>query len=219
MTHPLTPALIGAAALAGYLIGLLLRRNLNQLRYRQGTETDQPAPGPRRWVPWVTAATIATLATTALYGTHPWYALPLLPLAAAGPWLAAVDLDVYRLPNRITAPVAAATALTVAVAALATRSWPVAILSLFGGILAAVVFLTSNLLTRGGIGMGDTKLATIVGLAIGPAGLMPVAAALIAGSFTAIIWAKTTRHTGPVAYGPWLLAGAWLSMAVVAVTV
>lgn len=208
MTHPLTPALIGAAALAGYLIGILLRRNLNQLRYRQGTETDQPAPGPRRWVPWVTAATIATLATTALYSPHPWYALPLLPLAIAGPWLAAVDHDVYRLPNRITAPVAAATALAIAAAALATHSWPVAILSLFGGILAAVVFLTSNLLTRGGIGMGDTKLATIIGLAIGPAGLMPVAAALIAGSFTAIIWAKATRHTGPVAYGPWLLIGA-----------
>ncbi len=212
MTHPLTPALIGSAALAGYLIGLLLRRNLNQLRYRQGAETDQPAPGPRRWVPWVTAATIATLATTALYGTHPWYALPLLPLATAGPWLAAVDLDVYRLPNRITAPLAAATTLAVAAAALATRNWPIAILSLLGGILAAAVFLTTNLLTRGGIGMGDTKLATIIGLAIGPAGLIPVAAALIAGSFTALIWAKATRHTGPVAYGPWLLVGAWIGL-------
>ena len=38
------------------------------------------------------------------------------------------------------------------------------------------------------------------------------AAALLAGSAAALIWIKTTKHTGGhLPYGPWLLAGAWIA--------
>lgn len=210
MINPVTLTLtVAAAAAAGFGAGVLARRNLDRLGYRQGDETHQPAPAPRRWVPWITAAALATLTLAAMVSPQPLLMLPMTPLALTGAWLAAVDLDVHRLPNRITGPVAVATALVVGTVATLTGSPFVAILSLLGGILAGLVFLASHFLTRGGIGMGDVKLAAVAGLALGAHGLNHVTLALITGSLPAIIWAKATQRTEPVAYGPWLLLGAW----------
>lgn len=214
MINPVTLTLtVAAASVVGYGAGVLARRNLDQLGYRQGDERDLPAPTPRLWVPWVTAGAAATLTTAALLSPNPVLILPMTPLLLTGAWLAAVDLDVYRLPNKVTGPTAAATILTAAAAAGVTNRVSVAVLSLLGSILAAVVFLASHLLTRGGIGMGDVKLAAIAGMAIGVHGLDRVALALITGSLTALIWSKATKHLGPIAYGPWLLAATFLAAA------
>ena len=120
--NPLALALATAAAAAGFGIGEVMRRNLNRLNYRLDTERDQPEPSQRRWVPWITAAAAGLLSIAAINTPQPWLILPLLPLALTGAWLSAVDLDVYRLPNRVTGPVAAATAAGVAAAALATHN-------------------------------------------------------------------------------------------------
>ena len=143
----------------------------------------------------------------AIYTPQPWLILPLLPLTLTGAWLSAVDLDVYRLPNRATGPVAAATAAGVAAASLATHNPSVAIASLIGGITAGGIFLLSHLITSGGIGFGDVKLAAIAGLALGTHGIGPIILGLIIGSIAAITWTKATHHTGAIAYGPWLLLG------------
>ena len=202
-----------AAAAAGYGIGVGTRRNLDRLGYRTGDERDLPAPAPRRWVPWVTAAATATLAAVAAANTWPVLILPFLPLALAGPWLAAVDLDVNRLPNRVSGLVAAAIAVTVALVTVVTDKPSVALSAALGGLLAGVVFLASHLLTRGGLGMGDVKLAAAAGLAIGVYNLTLVLVGVLIGSLAAIVWAKATRHSGPLAYGPWLLLGAWAAAA------
>lgn len=202
-----------AAAAAGYGIGVGTRRNLDLLGYRRSDERDLPIPAPRRWVPWVTATATATLPAVAAANASPVLILPFLPLALAGPWLAAVDLDVNRLPNRVSGLVAAAILVTVGLVTVVAGKPSVALSALLGGLLAGTVFLASHLLTRGGIGMGDVKLAAAAGLAIGAYNLTLVLVAVLIGSLAAIAWAKATRHSGPLAYGPWLLLGAWTAAA------
>lgn len=209
MITPITLILTLTAAAAGYNIGSYTRRNLDRLSYRQGDERERPCPTPRRWVPWVSASAAATIPAVGAFNAQPLLYLPLLPLALAGPWLAAVDLDVQRLPNRVTGLLAAAVAGLVVLVTIVTGVPAVAVYAVLGGILAGVVYLASHLLTRGGLGMGDVKLATVSGLTIGTTGLSAVVAAIMIGSLAAIIWAKTTRHTGPLPYGPWLLLGTW----------
>lgn len=214
MINPVTLTLTtAAAAAAGYSIGLVARRNLDRLGYRTVQEHQQPAPPPRRWAPWITAAAAASLTTAAMLSTQPLLMVTVAPLVATGAWLAGVDLDVQRLPNRVTGATATATMLLVIIVAVLLGNAAVAILSLLGCVLASAVVLVSHFVTRGGIGMGDVKLAAIVGVALGHQGPNAVTVSLVIGSVAAILWSKAAKHTGPLAYGPWLLLGAWTASA------
>lgn len=206
-----------AAAAAGYGIGTITRRNLSRLGYRRGDERDLPAPPPRRWVPWATAAAAATISAVAAVSAQPIRYLPLVPLAMVGPWLAAVDVDVQRLPNRVNGVLAGAVAVGVVLVAVGSGELSVAVYAALGGILAGAVYLITHSLTRGGIGMGDVKLAAVAGLALGATGLTPVLAAILFGSVGAIVWTKVSHHHGFVAYGPWLLLGTWAATVLTAV--
>jgi len=107
--NPVTLSLTVAGAAAAYGAGVAARRNLDRLGYRLDDELNRPTPAPRRWVEWVTVAAVATVAVAAATAPQPLLVLPILPAALTGAWLAAVDLDVNRLPNRVTGPVAATT--------------------------------------------------------------------------------------------------------------
>ena len=205
--HPILAIALAAAAAAP--LGWWLRRNLATLDYRAGDERDLPAPGPRWWIVWVTVIVIAGLTFAIVYSADPAVRAVCLPLAIAGPWLAAVDLDVMRIPNRVLAPTAAVTAVAVIVVALWAAGPAAAILAAVGGLLAGGVFAAIHFVTRGGVGMGDVKLAAVLGVALGPLGLNAAWLALLAGSLAAFVWAKATSRSGPVPYGPWLLLGAW----------
>ena len=204
--------IIVLATAAGAPLGLWLRHNLATLNYRHADEADFPAPGPRWWVVWASVLAIGGLASGAVMSHDTLAHLPLIPLALTGPWLAAVDFEVLRLPNRVLAPTAAATLLAVVSIAVATQNWmtlivPTVAALATGGVLTAVHFAS-----KGGIGFGDVKLATVIGLAVGPLGVGAVWLSVLAGSLTALVWAKTTRRVGELPYGPWLLSGSWIAM-------
>lgn len=92
-----------AAGAVATVIGETLRRQLQLLTYRRPTETSLPPPGPRWWV--TGAAAIAVTALTARFvPSRPEVLWMLIPLALAGMWLAAVDIDVRRLPDRAILP-------------------------------------------------------------------------------------------------------------------
>jgi leader peptidase (prepilin peptidase)/N-methyltransferase len=117
--------------------------------------------------------------------------------------LAAEDLRSRRIPNVVTAP-AAVTAVALRVAL--ERSELVEIL--VAGAAAFTFFLILALLTRGGLGMGDVKLAGLLGLLLGTA----VAAALfigtLAGGVASIALLARGRGRGTtMAYGPYLCLG------------
>jgi leader peptidase (prepilin peptidase)/N-methyltransferase len=118
--------------------------------------------------------------------------------------LAAIDLQTRRLPNAITLPVAV-TALVLR--ALFERSALVEVA--VAGVAAFAAFWVVALITRGGLGMGDVKLAGMLGFVLG----REVASALLVGVFAGGIWSLAllaTRRAGmrsAIAYGPFLAFG------------
>lgn len=209
----LTALLIGAAGAAiGAVLGVWTRRNLATLSYRLDDEQDLPTPGQRRWIICVSALSLGSI-TAWLTATNAWALAPvLLPLSLTGPALAAIDLDVMRLPNRILGPVAvlALLGLTSTLFVVGERSAVVG--GLIGAIIAGGAFWLLSVLIRDGIGRGDVKLATVIGFSAGAVSPATAWWSLLIGAVTAVIWAKSTHQRGPFAFGPWLLVGAWIAI-------
>lgn len=206
--------------IVGGLVGLgwgaVLRTQLGRLTYRTADETSRPSPGRRWWLLPVTAASV--MAVVALAVQPGWGWITVAPLALAGPWLAAVDFDVCRIPNRILAPLAALTAMALIAVAYLRPDPAVAWSGLVGSLVAGGIFAAIHFLTRGGIGFGDVKLIAVIGLALAPQGLSTVWVALLAGSIIGALWGLITAQKGSFAYGPWLLSGAWLAVIIASFT-
>lgn len=123
--------------------------------------------------------------------------------------LAAIDATSRRLPNVITLPTATA-ALILRVAFERSELVEVAV----AGVVAFVVFLLLSVLTRGGLGMGDVKLAAMLGFLLGYKVLGALTIGVVAGG----IWSAgllLTRRAGlrtAIAYGPFLALGGAFSI-------
>lgn len=208
--------IVAIAGLAGLGWGAVLRAHLRRLTYRTAGETHRPSPGRRGWLVPVTAASFAAVA--ALAGSPGWGWITAVPLALAGPWLAAVDFDVCRIPNLVLAPVAALTTVALIVVAGLRCDTAVVWAGLIGSLIAGGIFAGVHFLTRGGIGFGDVKLAAVIGLALASDGLSAVWVALLAGSIIGAAWGLITAQNGAFAYGPWLLSGTWLAAIIAAFT-
>jgi leader peptidase (prepilin peptidase) / N-methyltransferase len=142
-------------------------------------------------------------ATVQLGGDRLVSGVLLLAVLAA---LAAIDVEERRIPNAIVLPAAAAMlALQIALAPERALEWTLAALG------AAGLLLVLALLNPAGLGMGDVKLALLLGAALGGG----VVAALVVGSSLAALYgllrfarngAAARRSTFP--YAPFLAAGA-----------
>lgn len=201
-----------AAAALGAAIGLWTRRRLATLSYRHADELDLPTPGRRNWLIWISAVVWGGLAAC-LEATNAWTLAPaLLPLALVGPALAAIDLDVMRLPNPTLGPVALITLVGLASTILTQRDPSTATRGLIGGLLAGGTFWLLAAFTRDGVGFGDVKLAALIGTALGAVSLSVVWWGLAVGSVAALVATKATARRGSIPFGPWLLAGAWIAL-------
>ena len=111
--------------------------------------------------------------------TAPALAVPLLVLLLA---LAAIDLRRRIVPNRIVAPAAAWAIVAGAVVEPGASTGRLAAAALaIGGLLALALG------SRGGIGMGDVKLAGVMGLFLGPGVAPALVAAFLAGSLAGAV--------------------------------
>jgi leader peptidase (prepilin peptidase)/N-methyltransferase len=84
-----------------------------------------------------------------------------------------------------------------------------------GGAIGFVVFLVIALVSRGGMGEGDIKMASLIGLATGfPVVLVALfIAILLGGLVAAVLLVFKLRRTGQtVPFGPFLSAGAILAL-------
>ncbi len=131
--------------------------------------------------------------------------LGLLLVTALVP-IALIDLDHRIIPNRITG--AAAIAAVIAIAALDTDFLPEAAIA---AVAAGGFFFIAAVLYPRGMGMGDVKLAGVLGLYLGRAVAPAILIALVAGVVlgAAIIarkGAKEGRKTA-VPFGPFLALG------------
>lgn len=122
-------------------------------------------------------------------------------------FIAAWDVLTRRILNAVVVP--AALVVIVARAVFAPSALPE---SLLAGVLAFAVFLMLAILARGGLGMGDVKLAGLIGLLLGRASVGALLAGCIAGGVAAVLLILSRRATAKstFAYGPYLALGAAL---------
>ena len=142
----------------------------------------------------------------------PWVVALLAPFLGVLLALAVIDARTKRLPNRIVYPSVIVAALYLPVARLAGAS--VDLLDAAIGLLAyGGAMLVVALIAPKGMGMGDVKLAGLIGLVLGALGLEYVAVAAGlgilfggVGAIVALVAGAGRKHAMP--FGPFLAAGA-----------
>jgi len=182
-------------------------------------------PGPAGWVRagpacpcaggWVAAVlTGAGVSALLAEAVGPSPLLPGYLLATVtGLLLAIIDLRCLRLPDRLVGALAV------------TAGVPAAVLqperigrALLAAATVLVAYLVVALLPRGGLGLGDVKLAAVLGLILGFAGWPAVVAGVLAAHLIngpIAVFLLVTGRAGrqrALPFGPALLAGALLAL-------
>jgi leader peptidase (prepilin peptidase)/N-methyltransferase len=166
--------------------------------------------------PLLELGTGALFVATALRHPDPWRAVLLAPFLGVLVALAVIDARTKKLPNRIVYPTLAASAVYLAGAALA--GGPVDLLRAGIGFLAyGGGLLVVALVSPKGMGMGDVKLAALIGLVLGALGLRYVAVAaglgiLLGGVGAVVALLAGASRKQAVPFGPFLAAGAVLAV-------
>ena len=145
--------------------------------------------------------------------------LVVLPATVLGVLLAAIDVRCLRLPDPLVAVLAAVTVLPLAVTALAAGEPGRLGRAAVAAGLSGAAYLVIALLPGHGLGLGDVKLATVLGFVLGFAGWPAVAFGLVVphlinGPVALVLLAarRAGRRTA-LPFGPALLAGAVLALA------
>jgi leader peptidase (prepilin peptidase)/N-methyltransferase len=151
-----------------------------------------------------TSAALAIAVVATQHGAHDLLlALALIALLVP---IALIDLDHRIIPNRLTA----AGALAALAIGLATD--PAAVPEqLIAGAAAGGFLLVAALARPGGMGMGDVKLAAVLGLFLGRDVAVALLVALLAGTLVGVVviarrGAQRGRKTA-IPFGPFLAAG------------
>ncbi len=186
--------------------------------------------GRCRWcsAPIAVRYPIVEATTSVLWALLTWWGLatpgaaPLLPLvltlASAGVALTVIDVDHHRLPNVIVLPLYPVTALGLVAAGLLSGAWnglPIVI----GALLWLIVVGLPWLLSGGrGMGMGDVKLAPVLGATLGwwavSSAVVGLLAAFGLGAVVGIALMATGRagRKSALPFGPFLLVGALIGL-------
>jgi leader peptidase (prepilin peptidase)/N-methyltransferase len=142
-----------------------------------------------------------------------------LYLAAVSVALALIDIDVRRLPNAIVLPSYVVALALFTSASVLTGDYSGLIRAAIAMAALALAYFLMAIIRPGGMGLGDVKLAGVIGIYLGWIGWGPLAVgafgAFILGGVYALVLIlsrRATRKSG-VPFGPWMLAGAWLGIA------
>jgi leader peptidase (prepilin peptidase)/N-methyltransferase len=142
-----------------------------------------------------------------------------LYFAAISLALALIDLDTRRLPDVIVLPSYLVGIALLGVAAALGGSWVQLLTAGIGMLGLGGVYLALAVARPGGMGMGDVKLAGVTGLMLGWLGIPEllvggIAGFVLGGLFGVALLLAGRGRRAAVAFGPWLLAGAWLGILV-----
>jgi leader peptidase (prepilin peptidase)/N-methyltransferase len=139
-------------------------------------------------------------------------------LAVVGVLLAVIDLEHRVLPNRILLPATAVGAALLTLAAALGDGWPQLAGAVVGAAVLFVFFVVLALLAPAGLGMGDVKLAGLLGLHLGWLGAGVLAAGAVGGFVVqavvaaALLAGRRVGLKGEIPFGPAMLAGAALAI-------
>ncbi len=161
---------------------------------------------------WPVLASVASTSIVVAAGM-PWLMTGTwLLLTPVGVALARIDLAVQRLPDVLTLPAALAAVLLLGVWAILDGGSLLTIVASALGLCAA--YLLMHLATRGGMGMGDVKLALALGALLGALGVAAVLVAtmlafILGGLVSAVLLLRRRASRGAtIPFGPFMLIGA-----------
>jgi len=182
----------------------------------RGRCADCTAPISARY-PLVEAATAALFVAVAAKFGLSWELPAYLYLAAVAIALAAIDLDVMRLPDAIVLPSYLVAAVLLVPVAVLHDDWAAIIRGLVAAATLWMFYKLLALIPRG-MGGGDVKLAPLLGLYLGWLGWSAVAvgafAAFLIGGIVgaALLVFRRAARKSRIPFGPYMLAGAFLAV-------
>ncbi|MBW3084695.1 hypothetical protein KEM60_00884 [Austwickia sp. TVS 96-490-7B] len=206
-----------AAGLFGMCGGWWVRRMVRSGAHRRYAD-EVAAPTYAPWWPPVWGAGLCALSWWRLVAGNEGFTVGVTLMLPAYLWLAAVDLDVHRLPDVVTVPLFPV--VTVWTAGLAWWGgdgdrWRRALLA---GVLVSVFFVALHLVSRRQLGWGDVKLSGPLGMLLGwsswTAVWVGVYAMFVCGGLAAG-WLIVRRRAGRrsrIAFGPAMALGAWIGV-------
>jgi leader peptidase (prepilin peptidase) / N-methyltransferase len=182
----------------------------------RGRCADCRAPISARY-PLVEAGTAVLFVAVAARFGWSWLLPAYLYLAAVAIALAAIDLDVMRLPDRIVLPSYIVALVLLVPAAVAERNGEAAVRGLVAAALMYAFYWVLAVLPKG-MGGGDVKLAPLLGLYLGWLGWSSVAIGLFAGFLlggvvgVVLLATRMAGRKSRIPFGPYMLAGAFLAV-------
>jgi leader peptidase (prepilin peptidase)/N-methyltransferase len=141
-----------------------------------------------------------------------------LYLAAITVALALIDIDVKRLPNAIVLPSYLIGAALLALAGLLGGDWRAVGRGLLGMAALFTFYFVLSIVYPGGMGLGDVKLAGVLGLYLGWLGWSSLLVGTFAGFLLggvvglALLVTRRAGRRSALPFGPAMLAGAMLAV-------
>jgi leader peptidase (prepilin peptidase) / N-methyltransferase len=203
-------ALAVGAGLLGLLVGHLVNRAAGRFPWEQAVPGRAGAVRP----PVVELGTALLFALAALRSELSWELPAFLFLAAAGVLLGVIDLQHRLLPNCVVVPALGIAVGLLLLAAAAEQDWAALLRAGLGAVVLFAVFLVLALIAPSGLGMGDVKLAALLGLYLGWVGWHAVVIGAAGGFVVQAVVALSLLATrriglrGELPFGPAMLLGA-----------
>jgi len=159
--------------------------------------------------------------TVALY-RETWLVVPLAFFALLTPLLTAIDLRWLIVPNRLVLPSVGAIFVFGAGSGILDGQ-PLRVLWMAAGSAALfAIYLVLALVAPGSMGMGDVKLAILVGAVLGaiawPGWVLGMVAGFVVGAVVGLagLALRSVTLRSQLPYAPSMLAGAWIGIVLVA---
>ncbi len=170
-----------------------------------------------KW-PWLEFICAAVFGGIALRFGFAWALPAFLVFAFSSIALCIIDYRHHLLPNRIIYPTLIASLILLTLAAAITGDWNFLLRAVMGMFAAWMFFFVVWLIKPQAMGFGDVRLALLVGLFTGWMSLanvfLGVFLGLLLGAVAglAFVALKKVGVRDPIPYGPFLIAGAFLSI-------
>lgn len=151
------------------------------------------------------SSTTGTQTVADFYIRTAYYVVVLFFVTALGLY----DMKKRRVPNWALAVLAPIAILSLALPPLAQPLWPELVRAAFGFFMGGLLLLVVAMATNGGVGGGDIKLCALLGIIVGPYGILltlliaSLLALLAGGVFRLITKEKLTS----IAFVPFLAVG------------
>jgi leader peptidase (prepilin peptidase) / N-methyltransferase len=208
-----TATVVALCAGCGFVAGLGVEIVIDRVPKREllSTWTPQDLRATRAAV--VAGLTVALFVGLALRYHDSWALPAFLAVAAGLVALSVIDLEHFLLPNRIVYPLALATVVLLALAALGDGDCGALGRAVLGGVAGMVTLGVLHLASPRSMGFGDVKLAFVLGLALGWLGwgelVLGLFCGFLAGAIVGIVLIALRRRgrKDHLPFGPFLAFG------------